>query len=199
MSNNQHGFPPDEFDALGQNSPVGIHRQPPTLLRRLAPFLVVLVLAPALAYGAVWAISEWGSGDYVPKPPQSTATDVPDFDDEDPVEPEPTATQEPTQEPTVEPTPDPTPVLTTKVEVLNATRVTGLAGRVTDGVKELGFANAEAGNFRGDRPSETVIYFRNADLEFTANYIGQSLEITKFELNPEASSDIVVILAGDFN
>src|SRR5659263_756232 len=52
-------YPEDEFDvAAKQRGPKGVHRQAEATLRRLAPYLIVLVVAPLLAWGIISLLNE---------------------------------------------------------------------------------------------------------------------------------------------
>ena len=63
MSKASYPYPPDEFDAADDHDgPRGVHRSPRTTWSKLWPFLVVLVVFPALAYGVVTWIANSDTG-----------------------------------------------------------------------------------------------------------------------------------------
>lgn len=190
-------YPPDEFDSRPPDSPVGAHRRPKTVLQRLLPYLVTLVIGALLAYGAVWAISQLGAGRTPSAPPTSSATSDTDLDEptqspdgEDPPEDE-------TPEP--EPEPDPEPILSTSVTVLNGAGISGLAGRVSSAVGELGFQDVTAGNLSGDRPEANVVRYVDDEHEFTAQFIADQLGIDEIAQVDDLDDEIVVVLVSDLS
>ena len=49
-------YPRDEFDRAGEDMPVGMHRPKPSKWKNVWPFLVILVIVPALGWVAATAL-----------------------------------------------------------------------------------------------------------------------------------------------
>lgn len=210
MSTERYDYPEDEFDVAGrERGPRGSHRRPRPVWRTLLPFLVVLVAAPLLAWGAVSLLS--GGGGETPQAQETTTapveeTEAPAELTEPPAEPtEPPAeeTGEPTSEPTEEETTEEPPAdvaYDSSISVLNGAGVSGLAGTVVENLAAQGFTNAAAGNYNAAAPQATTLYYNNASLASTAQAIGNALGITNLVESAEATSsvDIAIVLRGDF-
>lgn len=199
-------YPEDEFDVAGRDrGPQGVHREPRSLLRALAPFLAVIVIVPLLAWGAV-SLLAGGEGDPgadpAPAPVETTAepTDEATSDEEPSAEEETTETEEETtpEEGTTEPDDD--AVLTTSISVLNGAGINGLAGDVAAQLGEAGFTTVGAADYGSGSPEVTTLYYRNADLAPTAEAIGELLGIDNLVEAPSATQnvEIALVLRGDF-
>lgn len=201
MSKADYPYPEDEFDAISPDAPTGVHRAPRSAWSRWWPFVVVLVVVPALAYGAVAYLSRTGDLPVVGGPTQGQdAPAEPDDEivdegagEEDPAEGEGEATPE------VEPTtPAAAPVLTTPVAVLNGARVGGLAGRVADELEAAGFTAVTPDNATGTLPAQSVVYMASEDLRPTAELVATTVGVPTVEVNPaQAGSGIKVLLVTD--
>lgn len=195
-------YPEDEFDVAGRDrSPEGVHREPPSVWRALAPFLAVIVVVPLLAWGAVSLLSG-GDGEEPQADPTPVATVAPTD--------EPTTdggtTEEPTDEPTTpeeettEPGPSADAILTTSVSVLNGAGVSGLAGEVAAVLQEAGFTSVGAADYTAGSPDVTTLYYRNAELAPTAQAIGELAGIDNLVEAPSATQnvEIAIVLRGDY-
>jgi hypothetical protein len=185
-------YPQDEFDVLGSNRvPQGVHRTPVPRWRRLLPFVIVLVLAPTLAYLGVSYLANLGSG---------TATDAPAVVTTEPSA-DATATAEAT--PTVEPEPQPTveeiPVnLDAAVLVLNGSGIRGIASSAADTLGAAGFTTVTTGNSTSSVPTESTVYYANADLATTAQLVATTLGIALVVEDAGATDSVAVVLRRDF-
>ncbi|WP_182113071.1 MULTISPECIES: LytR C-terminal domain-containing protein [unclassified Actinotalea] len=205
MKAGDYPYPADEFDAAdARGGPRGVHRAPRSRRRRLLPFLVVLVVFPLLAYGAVTWLSDWqglGSGG---TPAEGTSTEADEgTTEEEPVEEDAGEAEvpvEPETEEPVETTPPPPPVdLATPVEVFNATSRSGLAGGAAERVEEAGFTAVSAGNWQGDDLEASTVYYATPDQVTTAELVAQTLGITAVQESAEqAPEGVVVVLAADY-
>ena len=176
-----------------------MHRAPRSRWSRWWPFLVVLVVFPALAYGVVTVLSDWdglgslGSGD---------GTTADDPADEAPVDEEPATEETPSATPTeTTPEPPPPPPLdpARAVDVYNATNRSGLAGNASDRLAAAGFTDVSALNWDGDDPAASIVYYATADDITTAQTVAQTLGIAQVvESATEAPEGIVVVLATDY-
>lgn len=195
MSKADYPYPEDEFDAISPDAPTGVHRAPRSAWSRWWPFLVVLVVVPAIAYGAVTYFSRTGD---LPVP-GGTAQDEPAAPPEEPAgdgaAPDPAATQ--AEQPPVETT-APEPVLTTPVAVLNGARVSGLAGRVADKLKAAGFTAVTPDNATDTLPASSTVYMASEDQRATAELVASTVGISTVEVSPEqAGTGIAVVLVTD--
>lgn len=185
-------YPPDEFDAATHSAgPRGVHRRRRSRWSRWWPFVVVLLVFPALAYVGVTWLSDWEG---LPGIGQGEIADETDAPTEDPAD---AAVETPGQTP--EETPAPDPDLTRPVEVLNATTTAGLAGDGADRLGAAGFTSVDTGNWAGAAPTASVVYFGTPEDVSTAQLAAQTLGIATIEESPErAPAGIVVVLADDY-
>ncbi|GAB2605391.1 LytR C-terminal domain-containing protein [Pseudactinotalea suaedae] len=201
MTRDDYPYPEDEFDALGADrTPQGVHRAPLPRWRQLLPFIIVLILAPTLAFVAVQALS--GGGDD-PSPTADTTT-------------EPATDGEPTTEPTEAPTEEPTEGETTTEEqtseepaadldrsiqvwVLNGSGVGGLAAETQAFLTEDGWEDVNAADYGRPQPSGTTLFYDNADQLDEAEALGDLLGITNLvESSSAADGDLVLVLRAGF-
>lgn len=197
-------YPEDEFDAAGRDrGPQGVHREPQSLLRALAPFLAVLVLVPLLAWGTVSLLAggdrEDPQAQPVPAPVESTTgpTETPTEGAPTGEAPAPTD-EETTPEETEEPEGE--VVLTASVSVLNGAGVNGLAGRLAGELSAAGFTTVGAADYTAGTPDVTTLYYRSPELAATAREIGEVLGIENLVEAPSATQnvEIAVVLRADY-
>ncbi len=202
MRSGSYPYPADEFDAAARaGGPRGVHRAPRSRWSRWWPFLVVLVVFPALAYGAVTYLSDWngfggssdggssqGGGDATDPAPTAAATDgatdpaAPPADATDPAAPA-----------------APPADLTRAVEVFNSTNTSGLARNAGDRLTAAGFTAVDIGDWTGDDPAGSVVYYPTATDVTTAQQAAAALGITTVTESAElAPEGIVVVLADDY-
>lgn len=202
----------------------GVHLKKKSTWSKIAPFILVAVLCAALGAGTVYLLTQNPDsrvseylGDVVdtdsPDADEesenelTTDADVPDTSEDPGTEPtgEPSAepTEEPTEEPTVEPTDEPSddptdeaPALdrSATVRVLNAGAAQGIAGQYASKLEADGWTNVEATNFEGNKPSQSVIYYRGAANLTNAEQIGELLGIANFLDVASLRADISVVL-----
>jgi hypothetical protein len=201
VSKASYPYPPDEFDAADDHDgPRGVHRSPRTTWSKLWPFLVVLVVFPALAYGAVtWiANSDTGLGGAISG---LGATGTSDASTDGATEAAPgtaTPTDTPTTEAPVAP-PAAVPDLTTPVAVLNAAKVSGLAATEAKKLEAGGFTNVTAANSTGTGVKTTTVFYATDAQKVTADAVAQLLGITTVTMSPTQAKDgIAVVLTPDF-
>lgn len=173
-----------------------MHRAQRSWWSRWWPFVVVLVVFPALAYGAITILSDWEGLTGADNGAQESPDDGDEPTDEATESAEPEATPEVTPEVTPEP---PAPALDRAIEVFNATTTSGLASDARGRLETAGFTAVTTGNWSGtDPPISTVYYTTAADLG-TAQLIASTLGITTIlesaETAPEA---VIVVLVGDY-
>jgi hypothetical protein len=206
VSKASYPYPPDEFDAADDHDgPRGVHRSPRTTWSKLWPFLVVLVVFPALAYGLVTWISNSDTGlsgaisglgatgtsdtttDGATGAATGTATDV--------------ATP-PAATPTTDTPAAPTAAaadLTTPVTVVNAANVSGLAATEAKKLQAGGFTKVTATNGTGTGVKTTTVFYATDAQKVTADTVAQLLGITTVTMSPtQAKSGIAVVLMPGF-
>lgn len=195
MNKGDYGYATDEFDAVDAGAgPRGVHRRPRSRWARIWPFAVVILVFPALAYGAV---TYW------------TSVDGPTAGDDGSTSQEPVAEATPSEEAAEEPveTASPTPVetpaapadLTSPVVVLNATTTPGLASGAVAVLEDAGWTDASANDFTGAPLDSSTVFYASADLEVTARAAAEELGIGAVELaENDTVEGIEIVLEGDF-
>lgn len=201
-------YPKDEFDRAGEDMPVGMHRPQPSKWKAVIPFLLILVLVPLLGWGANHLLTSRGvvsGSESDTTTSQSSSSDVVQSGTEASASAEPSesATQEtsPTEESTPQASPS-TEASTSSVDygvaisVLNGTGTSGLAAEKAAQLNTAGFPGTTAANATGWSTTVTTVYYRDPDLEATAQAIAQTLGISNTVLNTTdlGSSDVVVVL-----
>lgn len=203
-------YPEDEFDIAGrERSPEGVHREVRPLWRTLLPYVLVIVIVPLLAFGA-FQLVQGGSGDDEPSAAPSEATPA-EPSEEPSDETEPPDDEEPSEEPeeeTTEPEPeesenglDEDVDETTTVSVLNGSGVDGLAAQAASQLGEAGFTSVSAGDYGSGSPEVTTLYYRNSDLEATAQAVADELGISAITEAASATEnvEIAIVLRSDFD
>jgi cytoskeletal protein RodZ len=198
VSKADYPYPPDEFDAPpGPDAPRGVHRAPRSWWSRWWPFLVVLVVVPALAWAAVtWYLRDDSSTPTSPTtgveetvPADETATD----EATEPADGQTTAEAPPTTE-----APAPAVNLAAPVAVLNGAKISGLAAREAEKLEAAGFTAVTPDNFTGTSPAASTVFYASADLQPTAQLVGTTLGIaTVVESAVDAGAGITVVLRSD--
>ena len=186
MSKGEYTYPEDEFDAVERHSvPRGVHRAPHSRWTRVRPFLVVLVVAPALAYGAVTYWSMDRSAAPVVQTPVAT--------------PAASAAKTPVATPshTASATPASAADLSTAVAVFNATARSGLAGDAAKVLTSAGWKSVKPENYTGGKLASSTVYYGTAKLEATARGAADALKITTVKLDASVHG-LKIILEDDY-
>lgn len=191
MTKGEYPYPEDEFDAVERDSvPRGVHRAPRSMWTRAWPFVLVLVVFPALAYGAVtyWSIEHVGA-------PSASSTTTQDAVPEDTPAATPAETPAATQSPTTAPAA--APDLSTPVVVFNATSRSGLAADAAKVLKDAKWTSVTPQNYTGGTlPSSTVLY-GTPELEATARAAADALGIETVKID-DTVKGLEIILEGDY-
>ncbi len=198
MSKADYPYPDDEFDAQPDpTAPRGVHRAPRSAWSRWAPFLVVLVVAPLLAYGIVTFATRGGDlpiggSDDGPAPTAAATSTAPATDDGD--APSGDASEPAPQETTEQP-PAAEPDLATPVTVLNAAGIQGLAATAGQRLTSAGFTAVSPDNFSGTKPATSTVYYASEDERATADLVASTLGLDTVQLDAAtAGSGVVVVL-----
>ena len=194
MSKAEYSYPEDEFDVPSNpDVPRGVHRAPRSAWSRWWPFLLVLVLAPALAFTLVNLAARQGN---LPALPGTSV--APEAEVETPAE---TATggEAPAEEtaPVEEVPVAPGPVLDTPIVILNAAGIGGLASEQAQELTTAGFTTVTTGNI-DDPTDDSVVYYASEDQLVTAQLVAQTLGLTEVTSGaPDGGTGIAVVLTSD--
>lgn len=205
-------YPEDEFDVAGSaGGPEGVHRAERSTARKVAPWIVVLLVVPLIAFGIVFYLSQNDAdmgglfNDDEPAPTQPTDdADSPEPDagegtagEGEGEEEEPDA-DEAEEEPDAEP---PAPVdREVRVQVLNATGISGLAGVSSETLQADGFSSVAPDNYRGGGTrAKSVVKYTHEELKPTAEQVAQVLGIDDVVEDPEPGDSIIVEIWEDLN
>lgn len=197
MSRADYPYPEDEFDATGgADVPRGVHREPRTGWSRWWPFVLVIVLAPLLAFGLVTLYTHQGGGD--------TSDDTGQVADDTPSSsaPETTKASSPAATQTsaapAKTTPAATVNLDAPVSILNGAKIQGLAGRQATKLQDAGFTKVTTGNSTGTLPATSTVYYATEDLKPTAQKVADTLGVDQVEQDAgKAGTSITVVLTSD--
>lgn len=196
----------DEFENPDENAPVGAHRRPTSRWRPVLPFLLILVLAPLLAWGVVGFMQRSDSGTSGASVVQS-GTQTPQSSDnaqssEIPQSSEaPQSSAVPSAEPTETPTPTPTQApaevdRSISVQVLNISGIQGYAAQMAGYLSNDGFTSVTAGNSSDWLTQENTVFYSSEDQKATAERIAELTGIGSVRLDTEATggTGIIVLL-----
>lgn len=204
-------YPTDDFDQLPQGGPVGVHRKPRNPWAPVLPFLIVLLVAPLLAWGVATLIQrnvpEQEMVEMLGQSEQSVQSGGETTVVEEKVEvviPESDVPTAAPDDPSAEQTPSPsTPTETvavhydSSVQVLNGTGISGHAAGVADAMIAAGFPNATAANADGWLADENTVFYSDASMLPTAQAAAAAAGISAIVENADVapSGSLVVFLA----
>ncbi|SPT53638.1 Uncharacterised protein [Actinomyces bovis] len=200
-----YSYSPDEFDAETDGiSPVGVHRAQLPAWRSWLPLLLVIVIAPLLAWGAVAMLgSSAGSPESKPTAkataaPQAEQPGVSPTASVGNVVPE---TGSAGGGATASGAPSSTD-FTLGVTVHNGTTVSGLAGRTGDRLRNAGYTSVTVsqGIYSGNDPATSTVFYGDDKHQPTARALADTLKIKNVQKSTEAtgSNPLVVVLRADF-
>lgn len=200
MAKKDYPFPDDEFDLAGAGrAPQGVHRTPRPRWRALLPFVVVLVLAPALAYVGVGYLAGQdgvGGGSGLTASPSQTPQETTPT-------PEATDAAALAEGQAAEATPEPTPQepgipRDVRVALLNGTTTTGLAASASAKLQADGFTATTLGNASSRVPTRSTVYYNNPALAASAQQVATVLGIGPIMELESATTSIAVVLRNDY-
>jgi hypothetical protein len=190
VAKNEYSYPPDEFDQVDFNSrPKEVHAARRGAWSQLWPFLLVIVLVPAIAFAVVFFLGDRlsvGGGESSSPPPSSTPpAEAPESDT--PEVPEDSGSPD---------VPEPIVDKTTAVTVYNNGSTAGAAAGAVGTLKTAGYLNAVVNTERNTTdPAASSVYYATAEQLVTAQDVASALNLTDPVLNPTvAGVGIVVIL-----
>lgn len=214
-----YDYPEDEFDARADDGrePIGTHRAPVPVWRSWMPLLLILILVPTLAWGAVSLLSHAkqemapaATQTQAPAPAAPDNAEEKEGQDDDktgtPAKTEGETQTETENQSDTKPTQEPAATqadLTTGITIHNGSTINGLAGRTGDKLTHEGYSavHVEQGVYTLSAPEVTTIYYADPSHAATAQAIGAMLGITNIVESAEGaqSNPIVIVLRADFS
>ena len=203
MSVSNYDYPEDEFDVGDDDGPVpvGVHRAQVPRWRSWAPLLAIIIIVPALAWGAVTLFlnSSGGSGssDAVSSTQPAQGGQAADKKAAD--KKGAAASAKPSASASASGNVD----FNTKVTVSNGTYTDGLAKGASEKLTNGGFTSVEviAGVYENAEPAASTVYFSSPEARPAAEEVGKRLGISNVAEGTEESTQgapIAVILRDDY-
>ena len=203
----EYEYPADEFDEPNDSVlPAGVHRRPLPAWRNWLPLLLIVVIVPALAWGALALFKVAGGTNssvatsIATKMASNKTTAKAKATASASAAPKSNATVVTTQAPAPTPTPTPTQSIdyTVGITVHNGTDTAGLAARAGSSLEGAGFTSVTVspGVYSEQTPTDSTVYYASEDKEAVAKAVAKELGISNVELSAEqaSSNPIVVVL-----
>ena len=206
MSVSNYDYPEDEFDVGDDDGPVpvGVHRAQVPRWRSWVPLLAIIVIVPALAWGAVTLFLNGsggsGSSDAVSSSQPAQGGQAGGNKNADSANNKAGAAS---AKPSASASASGNVDFTTRVTVSNGTNTDGLAKGASEKLTNGGFTAVEVipGIYEGEEPAKSTIYFSTPEARTAAQEIGKRLGISNVvEGTAENTQDapIAVILRDDY-
>ena len=204
--------------------PVGVHRGSRSVISRIAPFVIVILVAALCGFGA-WA---WVTGEYKnilnlntsSQTAQTSDTEKKDSSDaksdsthSSDTKSDSTHSSDSKSENTDSSNAQSNSAATdnagqsaqqdqaaatvnkaTQVRVINATGISGYAGQKADVLQTAGYTSVEAANPTGSVPTSTVVWYQNEADKATAEDVASTLGISAVEQVQGLAAPITVVL-----
>ena len=210
MSVSNYDYPEDEFDVGDDDGPVpvGVHRAQVPRWRSWVPLLAIIVIVPALAWGAVTLFLNGsggsGSSDAVSssQPAQGGQAGGNKNADKN-ADSTNNKAGAASAKPSASASPSGNVDFTTRVTVANGTNTDGLAKGASEKLTNGGFTAVEGipGIYENAEPAKSTVYFSSPEARTAAQEIGKRLGISNVvEGTAENTQDapIAVILRDDY-
>lgn len=210
MGVSNYDYPEDEFDVGDDDGPVpvGVHRAQVPRWRSWVPLLAIIVIVPALAWGAVTLFLNGsggsGSSDAVSSSQpaqggQAGGKKNADKNADSADNKAGAATAKPSASASASGNVD----FTTRVTVSNGTNTEGLAKGASEKLTNGGFTAVEVipGIYEGEEPAKSTIYFSTPEARSAAQEIGKRLGVSNVTEGTEENTQgapIAVILRDDY-
>ena len=210
MSVSNYDYPEDEFDVGDDDGPVpvGVHRAQVPRWRSWMPLLAIIIIVPALAWGAVTLFLNGsggsGSSDAVSSSQpaqggQAGGNKNADKNADSANNKAGAASAKPSASASASGNVD----FTTRVTVSNGTNTDGLAKGASEKLTNGGFTAVEVipGIYEGEEPAKSTIYFSTPEARTAAEEIGKRLGISNVTEGTEENTQgapIAVILRDDY-
>jgi cytoskeletal protein RodZ len=196
VAKNAYPYPPDEFDQVDLTSrPKEVHAARRGAWSRTWPFLLVIVLIPAIAFAVVLFLGNRLGEPSTKSPPPSGPTDTASD------QPSDTQSEEPPAEPSPEPTEEePAPVVD-KAATVTVFNISGVNLCAADAVGELTTAGytAAATKKEGEpaTPAATTVYYSTEDQAATAQDIATTLGVAAPQLDATVGGGSIVVIVAE--
>ena len=214
MSVSNYDYPEDEFDVGDDDGPVpvGVHRAQVPRWRSWVPLLAIIVIVPALAWGAVTLFLNgkriWetfsGSSDAVSssQPAQGGQAGGNKNADKN-ADSANNKAGAASAKPSASASPSGNVDFTTRVTVSNGTNTEGLAKGASEKLTNGGFTAVEVipGIYEGEEPAKSTVYFSSPEARSAAEEIGKRLGVSNVVEGTEENTQgapIAVILRDDY-
>ena len=193
----EYEYPADEFDEPNDSVlPAGVHRRPLPAWRNWLPLLLIVVIVPALAWGALALFKVAGGTNS--SVATSIATKMASNKTTAKAKATASASAAPKSNATVVTTQAPTIDHTVGITVHNGTDTAGLAARAGSTLEGAGFTavTVSPGVYSEQTPTDSTVYYASEDKEAVAKAVAKELGISNVELSAEqaSSNPIVVVL-----
>ena len=210
MSVSNYDYPEDEFDVGDDDGPVpvGVHRAQVPRWRSWVPLLAIIVIVPALAWGAVTLFLNGsggsGSSDAVSstQPAQGGQAGGNKNADKN-ADSANNKAGAASAKPSASASPSGNVDFTTRVTVSNGTNTEGLAKGASEKLTNGGFTAVEVipGIYEGEEPAKSTVYFSSPEARSAAEEIGKRLGVSNVVEGTEENTQgapIAVILRDDY-
>ena len=210
MSVSNYDYPEDEFDVGDDDGPVpvGVHRAQVPRWRSWVPLLAIIIIVPALAWGAVTLFLNGsggsGSSDAVSSSQpaqggQAGGNKNADKNADSANNKAGAASAKPSASASASGNVD----FTTRVTVSNGTNTEGLAKGASEKLTNGGFTAVEVipGIYEGEEPAKSTVYFSSPEARSAAEEIGKRLGVSNVTEGTEENTQgapIAVILRDDY-
>ena len=216
MARDKVTYEPYEQDVFDNppKGPVGVHRGSRSVISRIAPFVIVILVAALCGFGA-WA---WVTGEYknilnLNTSSQTAQTSDTEKKDSSDAKSDSTDSSDTKSENTDSSNAQSNSAATdnagqsaqqdqaaaivnkaTQVRVINATGISGYAGQKADVLQTAGYTSVEAANPTGSVPTSTVVWYQNEADKATAEDVASTLGISAVEQVQGLAAPITVVL-----
>ena len=209
MGVSNYDYPEDEFDVGDDDGPVpvGVHRAQVPRWRSWVPLLAIIVIVPALAWGAVTLFLNGsggsGSSDAVSSSQPAQGGQAGGNKNADSKGDKGDKAGAASAKPSASASPSGNVDFTTRVTVANGTNTDGLAKGASEKLTNGGFTAVEVipGIYENAEPAKSTVYFSSPEARTAAQEIGKRLGISNVvEGTAENTQDapIAVILRDDY-
>ncbi|OLL15152.1 hypothetical protein BKH32_04560 [Actinomyces oris] len=207
MSN--YDYPEDEFDVGDDDGPVpvGVHRAQVPRWRSWAPLLAIIIIVPALAWGAVTLFLNGSGGskssDAVSSSSSQPAQSGQAGDNKNTDKNAENNAGAASAKPSASASPSGNVDFTTRVTVSNGTNTDGLAKGASEKLTNGGFTAVEVipGIYESAEPAQSTVYFSSPEARPAAEEIGKRLGISNVvegTADNTQGAPIAVILRDDY-
>ena len=209
MGVSNYDYPEDEFDVGDDDGPVpvGVHRAQVPRWRSWVPLLAIIIIVPALAWGAVTLFLNGsggsGSSDAVSSSSSQPAQSGQAGDNKNTDKNAENNAGAASAKPSASASPSGNVDFTTRVTVANGTNTDGLAKGASEKLTNGGFTAVEVipGIYENAEPAKSTVYFSSPEARPAAEEAGKRLGISNVvEGTAENTQDapIAVILRDDY-